>query len=79
MQHVESGAALIAMRGRVPVIPMYIHGKIRPFHINRVYFGEVMQTEDLLAEGINSESVKKLCDRIRDTFYQMRDAVNGAK
>lgn len=79
MQHVESGAALIALRGRVPVIPMYIHGKIRPFRINRVYFGEVMETEDLLSEGINSESVKKLCDRIRDTFYQMRDAVNGAK
>ena len=79
MQQVESGAALIALRGRVPVIPMYIHGKIRPFRINRIYFGEVMQTEDLLAEGINSESVGKLCDRIRDTFYQMRDAVNGAK
>jgi len=79
MQQVESGAALIALRGRVPVIPMYIHGKIRPFRINRIYFGEVMQTEDLLAEGINSESVGKLCDRIRDTFYQMRDTVNGAK
>ena len=79
MQQVESGAALIALRSRVPVIPMYIHGKIRPFRINRIYFGDVMQTEDLIAEGINSECVGKFCDRIRDTFYQMRDAVNGAK
>lgn len=79
MEHVESGAALIALRSKVPVIPVYIHGKIRPFHVNHIYFGEVMDLSDLYQEGINSESVKTLCDRIHDTFYAMRDAVNGEK
>ena len=79
MQTVESGASLIALRSRVPVIPMYIHGKIRPFRINHVYFGEAMELGDLYAEGVNSETVKKLSTRIRDTFYAMREAANRKK
>ena len=79
MEKVESGAALIALRSRVPVIPVYIHGRIRPFRINHLYFGDVMQLDDLLAEGVNSETVGKMSERIRDTFYAMRDTVNGKK
>lgn len=79
MERVESGAALIALRSKAPVIPVYIHGKIKPFRVNHIYFGEVMDLDDLYAEGINGESVKVLCDRIRDTFYALRDTVDGEK
>ena len=79
MEHVESGAGLIALRSKAPVIPVYIHGKIRPFHVNHIYFGEVMDLNDLYQEGINSDTVNKLGERIRDTFYAMRDAANGKK
>ncbi len=79
MEKVESGASLIALRSKVPVIPMYIHGRIRPFRINHIYFGEVMNLNDLHEQGVNSETVNALSNRIRDTFYAMRDAVNGEK
>ena len=77
MQTVESGAALIALRADVPLIPAYIDGRIRPFHKTRVYFGAPMQIDDLKAQGTNSDTVKQLCERIRQTFYAMRDAANG--
>jgi len=79
MQRVESGASLIALRSKAPVIPVYIHGKIRPFRINHLYFGEVMDLTDLYEKGVNSDTVKELGVRIHDTFYAMRDAVNGQK
>lgn len=77
MQTVESGAALIALRADVPLIPAYIDGRIRPFHKTRVYLGEPMQIDDLKAQGTNSDTVKQLCERIRQTFYAMHDAANG--
>lgn len=79
MEKVESGASLIALRSRVPVIPVYIHGHIRPFRINHIYFGEVINLDDLHEQGVNSETVNALSNRMRDTFYAMRDAVNGKK
>ena len=79
MEKVESGASLIALRSKAPVIPVYIHGRIRPFRINHIYFGEVMDLQDLHEQGINSETVNAFSNRIRDTFYAMRDAANGKK
>lgn len=79
MERVESGASLIALRSKAPVIPVYIHGRILPFRINHIYFGEVMDLSDLIEQGVNSETVNLLSGRIRDTFYAMRDAVNGEK
>lgn len=79
MQEVESGAALIALRARVPVLPCYIHGKIRAFRVTDVYFGEPMPLDDLYAQGVNNEAVQTLCGRIRDTFYAMRAQADSAK
>lgn len=79
METVETGTALIALRSRVPVLPVYIHDKIRPFRVTHVYFCEPMQLDDLYQEGINSETVQKFCTRIRDLYYAKRDAVNGKK
>lgn len=79
MEKVESGASLIALRSKVPVIPVYIHGRILPFRINHIYFGEVMNLSDLHEQGVNSETVNALSNRMRDTFYAMRDAANGKK
>ena len=76
MEHVESGTALIALRSKVPVIPVYIHGKIRVFRMNHVYFGKPLPLDDLYAQGMNNDTVNALCTRIHDTFHAMRDAAN---
>jgi len=79
MQTVESGAAMIALRAGVPIIPAYIDGRIAPFRKTRVYFGQPMEIADLKAQGMSSDTIHLLCDRIRDTFYAMRDAANQGK
>ena len=79
MQEVESGTAIIALRSRVPLLPVYIDGKIRPFHVTHVYFGKPMELDDLYAQGVNNDTAQQLCQRIHDVFYAMRDEVHASK
>ena len=79
MQEVESGTAIIALRARVPLLPVYIDGKIRPFHITHIYYGKPMELDDLYAQGVNNDNAHQLCQRIHDVFYDMRDEVHASK
>ena len=79
MQEVESGTAIIALRARVPLLPVYIDGKIRPFHITHIYYGKPVELDDLYAQGVNNDTAHQLCQRIHDVFYAMRDEVHASK
>ena len=79
MQTVESGTAMIALRAGVPIIPVYISGRIRPFHKVRVRVGEPMEIEDIKAQGLSNDTMQQLCERIRQTFYGLRDVDNQTK
>ena len=79
MQEVESGTAIIALRARVPLLPVYIDGKIRTFHITHIYYGKPMELDDLYAQGVNNDTAHQLCQRIHDVFYAMRDEVHASK
>ena len=79
MQTVESGTAMIALRAGVPIIPVYISGRIRPFHKVRVRVGEPMEIEDIKAQGLSNDTMQQLCERIRQTFYGLRDIDNQTK
>ena len=79
MQTVESGTAMIALRTGVPIIPVYISGRIRPFHKVRLRVGEPMQIDDIKAQGLSNDTIQQLCERIRQTFYALRDLDNQTK
>lgn len=73
MEEVAGGTALLALRSRLPLVPVYIHGKIGFFRLTHVYVGEPIETADLIAQGINGATMEQLCERIRTTYYAMRD------
>ncbi len=72
MNEVETGAAVLALRAKVPILPVYIQSKPRLFRFNHVYIGKPMDISDLADQGFNTDTVEALCNRIRDTFHQMR-------
>lgn len=72
MGEVESGVSLLALRSQVPIVPVYIGGKIRPFHAVRVVVGEEIRYRDLIKKGSDKKTVDALTARIRRTFYQLR-------
>lgn len=74
MEELESGVALIALRSRVPLIPVYIAGKVRLFRRLHVYVGEPIPTEDLREQGVNKETCELLLKRITETYARMHEA-----
>ena len=74
MTEMESGTGLIALRSRVPVIPVYITGKLALFRRLHVYIGEEIPTADLREEGVNRETCEKLMARITETYAKMHEA-----
>ena len=72
MEEVETGAAVLALRAKVPILPVYIESKPRFLRFNHVYIGEPMDISDLSAQGFNTEVVEALCERIRNAFFDLR-------
>ncbi len=72
MSEVETGAAVLALRAKAPILPVYIQSRPKLFRVNHVYIGKPMDISDLAAQGFNTDMVEALCARIRDTFLQMR-------
>jgi len=73
MSEVETGTAVLALRAKVPLIPVYISGKLKLFKTTHVYVGEPMDISDLSSQGFDTEIVQALTGRIRDTFLSMRE------
>ena len=71
MEEIQSGVSLIALRSGVPLIPIYIKGRVALFHFTRVWVGDPIPTEDLRAEGVNSATSERLNERIRETYRAM--------
>ena len=71
MEQIENGTALIAMRAKSPVVPIYFDRKLSLFRLTNLYIGEPIPYDDLLAEGINAETCEKMNERMRETFRGM--------
>ncbi len=76
MEHIEAGTALIAMRAKAPIVPIYFDRKLSLFKITNLYVGEEIPYDDLLAEGINAETCEKMNERMREAF---RELIRNAK
>lgn len=76
MEQIETGTALIAMRSKAPVVPIYFDRKLSFFHITNLYVGEPIPYDDLLEKGINTETCEQMNKRMRETFRTM---IQGTK
>lgn len=74
MRELESGVALIALRARVPLVPIYITGRIALFRPLDVYVGKPIGMDDLREQGINTETCQRLLGRITDTYAALEAA-----
>ena len=68
MTELESGVAMIALRSKVPLVPVYIAGKLGLFRTLHVYVGQPIMMDDLRAEGINTQTCQALLGRITETY-----------
>lgn len=71
MEELEAGVALLALRSGVNVIPMYIHGKLRPFHRIHCYAAAPIPMDDLREMGVGRASSDALLMRIAALYAEL--------
>ena len=71
MEHIENGTSLIVMRGRTPVVPVYLDRPLRLFRRVNAWVGDPIPYEDLLSRGINVDTCEEMNGRMRETFREM--------
>lgn len=73
MQELLSGAAIIALRSKVPIVPVLIAEKPRLFRLTRMYVGDPIVYDDLLEKGVDKENCDELLRRIRTNVLQLNE------
>lgn len=79
MEQIETGTALISMRTKAPIIPIYFDRKLSWFKVTNLYVGEPIPYDDLLEEGINTATCEKMNERMREAFRRMIREGDGEK
>jgi len=74
MQNLESGVAFLALRANVPLLPVYISGRPRWFRAIDCYYGEPINFEKLIQDGVDKANCDKLLDLIRERYQQFAAA-----
>lgn len=77
MEKVEKGVALLAMRQKVNMLPVYIDGRPRLFRLNRAIVGAPLCAADYPQGPYSDEKADRLCDMIRDAFHALQDRLRG--
>lgn len=71
MLPIQGGAALLALRSKCDVVPVYIDGDYRLFRRVTVRVGKPVEMDDLLAGRINKDTCDMLTDRIKAAYAQL--------
>ncbi len=69
----EPGAALMAMRAGVPVVPVYIHASYKLFHQVKLYTHPPIDLKEIVGEKTNSAAVEKATEYLRGIMIEMRE------
>ena len=79
MGEMESGVAMIALRGNVPILPAYITGKPKLFRLIDCYYGEPFSVAKFAEAGINRETCDEVLRYIASLYQDMAQAHLEAK
>lgn len=66
-----SGAAMIALRSKCDIVPIYIDGNYKPFRKMVVRVGKPVKMDDLLAGRIGKDTFDTLMGRVEESFYAL--------
>ena len=68
----ETGVAVMALRSRVPVVPVFIAGKYRIFGKIRVVVGTPLDMDDLRARRPDAQTLEEVKHRILDSWEALQ-------
>lgn len=76
VKSIETGVAVIALKTDVPLIPVRISGKYRPFGELHLQVGPAIAVDDLRAGRADTQALEAVKARILDALEALRHAEN---
>ncbi|MDD3214359.1 MAG: (d)CMP kinase, partial [Eubacteriales bacterium] len=73
MEEMESGVAMIALRGNVPILPAYMAQKTRLFHVSDCYYGKPFSVSEIAKKGVNRETCDEVMQKITGLYREMAE------
>ena len=74
LEHMETGCAFIALRAKVPLLPVLIDRPCSLFRLTRVSYGPPIDIADLAAAGISAETAAQVNERIRKSILALSES-----
>ncbi|MTI67790.1 MAG: 1-acyl-sn-glycerol-3-phosphate acyltransferase [Firmicutes bacterium] len=75
LDSVKPGVAMISLKSKAPIIPIYIDSKYKKFKDVKVYIGKPIYFKEYEGQKLNLEDYKKLSKSVMETIY-MLDTIN---
>lgn len=72
LKNVKSGISLISIKGKSPIIPVFIESKYKLFSKVTVTIGELIYFDDYYGEKLNNEDYKKISKDIIKSIYSLK-------
>ncbi|MBC5647148.1 lysophospholipid acyltransferase family protein [Christensenella tenuis] len=69
----EPGAALMALRADVPVVPVYISGNYKPFRQVKLYTHPAIRLKDVVGEKTNSAAIEKATEYLKTVMLELEE------
>ena len=78
MEQIENGTSLIVLRGKAPLIPVYLDRPLKCFRRVHAWVGDPIEYGDLLEQGVNVDTCEQLNERMRTVFRRMKAEADQA-
>ena len=70
---VKQGAAMLAIKGKVPVVPMFVLKKPKFWRRNKVFVGEPFELNEFYGKRLGSEELDAASKIIEDKLNELRE------
>lgn len=69
----SSGAALLAIRSKSPIVPVVIYNRARFLRMTHILIGEPFELSEYYGQKLTDELLKEADEKIKNTLMQMRE------
>lgn len=70
---VKHGVAMFAIKAKVPIVPIFISKKPKPFRRNKIFIGEPFTLEEFYGKKLDNEELEKAGEIVTRTMNEVRD------
>lgn len=68
----KSGASVMAIKARVPIVPIMQYKKPKPFLLNHILIGEPFEFTEYYDKKLTDELIREADEKLREKLLEMR-------